>query len=156
MSRINPSEAVSILQAASDALSHASYCGITGAPVNHAAIEKAWAPLRALVKEFDFEPFPTFGGDVPPRLVVALAPGPFCLRHRPEKEGNIIASGFATWDDAEAHALRWMELNFVNHEELTPGHWCKNGHSYLRIEKEVAGLEIQAGRAVAFGLGGQG
>ena len=50
---MTPEKALQILRDASGALSHASYCGITGASVNHGLIVMAWDPLRELIKSIE-------------------------------------------------------------------------------------------------------
>ena len=44
-------DAVKILNDASEALSHASYCAITGSRINHTEITNAWDKLRDLIKQ---------------------------------------------------------------------------------------------------------
>lgn len=44
-------ELLFILDKASDALSHASYCAIVGTVPNHGLITDAWDKLRDLIKE---------------------------------------------------------------------------------------------------------
>jgi len=50
---MSPEKALKILKDASEALSHASYCGITGTSVSHDVIVRAWDPLRELIKEIE-------------------------------------------------------------------------------------------------------
>lgn len=52
---MTPEEALEIIKDASKALSHASYCGITGERVNHGVIVEAWNPLRKLIECLDEE-----------------------------------------------------------------------------------------------------
>lgn len=51
--KISPEEALTILKRASEALSHASYCGITGARITHTAIIGPWDELRRLILELE-------------------------------------------------------------------------------------------------------
>ncbi len=44
-------EPIDVLKNASEALSHASYCAITGSRINHGEITKAWDALRALISK---------------------------------------------------------------------------------------------------------
>jgi hypothetical protein len=48
-----PDKALQILKDASEALSHASYCGITGTSVDHGFIVRTWDPLRELIKSIE-------------------------------------------------------------------------------------------------------
>lgn len=73
---ITPDQAIKILKNASEALSHASYCGITGHRVNHHEITTAWDPLRALIKQVAPDNIIAVPGDkewIAPTLVIERA-----------------------------------------------------------------------------------
>lgn len=50
---MTPEQALKVIKQASEALSHASYCGIVGSAPLHPLIVEAWDPLRALILELE-------------------------------------------------------------------------------------------------------